>query len=204
MNKRVLILSPGEKPEPYAEACSIVGIDSVTSDNYVDPLGFDGLLVAGGPDVDPSLYGQENRGSLDFCRNTDEMELSVIDAFIAAGKPVFGTCRGSQIINVYFGGTLKQHIEGHSIRHNGMHPVRILGESKFAAGLSELTEVNSTHHQCVDELGKDLVLLAKSADGIGEAYYHKSQKLFAVQWHPENIMAKGGQAVYEIFRDMLD
>ena len=118
----------------------------------------------------------------------DEHELALIDDFLRVGRPVLGICHGLQVLNVYFGGTLRQHIEGHSQidGHDRLHPVcaeggllRTLYGPRFV--------VNSAHHQAVDTLGTGLEVLARANDGTVEAVGHKYLPVFAVQWHPERL-----------------
>ncbi len=71
---------------------------------------YDGLLIPGGVDINPSRYGQENRGSVMMMDELDELQFDILDAFVKNGKPILGICRGHQLINAYFGGTLIQHL----------------------------------------------------------------------------------------------
>ena len=124
----------------------------------------------------------------------DEMQLTVLDRFVKAGKPVLGTCRGHQIINVYFGGTLIQHLP-QSPRHrrdpgastDKAHPTRA-AEGSFLAQLygTDFT-VNSAHHQAVEIPGKDIEVVQWSDDGVVEAFHHTKLPVYGVQWHPERM-----------------
>ena len=93
----------------YENALALVGAPLAET-----PEGADVLLLPGGGDMHPRFYGQAIDGSEDIDEARDEHELALIDDFLRVGRPVLGICRGLQVLNVYFGGTLRQHIEGHS------------------------------------------------------------------------------------------
>ena len=165
---------------------------------YVDAL--DGLVMQGGADVSPSSYGQQPlqpEWSGDPARDRYEMEL--IEGFLEQGKPIFGICRGAQLLNVFFGGSLYQdiptlrpdarvHVD--KIHYDQLcHRVDFEADSRLRrlyAGLDG-GEVTSIHHQAVDRLGSDLVVEARSSeDGIVEAIRARGEGFVAgVQWHPE-------------------
>jgi len=193
----------------YVKACLAVGLEPTLSESIVDPQLYDALLLPGGVDVDPSFYGEENKGSLNLDYEADKNELELIDAFFKAKKPIMGVCRGMQILNVYFGGSLIQHIDKHKLDDGGLHEIVFLQDNKWGKKFKEKgLLVNSTHHQCVDRLGKDLVLFAKASDGTPEAYYHKEYPAFGVQWHPEKILDRDqdgdtGLYVYKEFAKMF-
>ncbi|MFC9929357.1 gamma-glutamyl-gamma-aminobutyrate hydrolase family protein [Streptomyces sp. NPDC127190] len=150
----------------------------------------DGLVIAGGPDVDPSRYGAERdprTGPPAPAR--DAWELALIEAALAAGTPVLGICRGMQLLNVALGGTLVQHLDGHAevVGAFGSHPVKPVPGTRYAAAVPEETAVPTYHHQAVARLGEDLVPSAHAADGTVEAIELPAGRGWAlgVQWHPE-------------------
>ncbi|MGW2487230.1 gamma-glutamyl-gamma-aminobutyrate hydrolase family protein [Streptomyces sp. NPDC001606] len=150
----------------------------------------DGLVIAGGPDVDPSRYGAERdprTGPPAPAR--DAWELALIEAALAAGTPVLGICRGMQLLNVALGGTLVQHLDGHAevVGAFGSHPVKPVPGTRYAAAVPEETAVPTYHHQAVDRLGEGLVPSAHAADGTVEAIELPAGRGWAlgVQWHPE-------------------
>lgn len=166
--------------------------------NYVDTL--DGLVLQGGADVSPATYGQKPlrpEWSGDPVRDRYEMEL--LEGFLEQGKPVLGICRGSQLLNVAFGGSLLQDIA--TLRPDARthvdddlydqlcHEVRFEPGARMARLYSGLEggKVNSIHHQAVDRLGGDLQIEARSRDdGIVEAIRARGSAFVAgVQWHPE-------------------
>jgi putative glutamine amidotransferase len=170
----------------------------VTKKDYVDAL--DGLVLQGGADIAPESYGEtplNPEWSGDRVR--DRYEIRLFEEFVRQGKPVFGICRGCQLINVAFGGTLYQDIAtqvGPSVQHrcdrryeDNFHAMRVV-DGGWLAGLypgSAISRINTIHHQSVKTLGRDLVIEAVSeADGIVEAVRWTGPSFVAgVQWHPE-------------------
>ncbi len=184
-----LLLSVKQNGPVYTAAFTACGAE--VTEQYLPEINtdYDGLVLCGGDDVDPKYYGQENTacGPIDPTRDTAETAL--IDAFVKAGKPVMGICRGHQLINVYFGGTLHQHMtetpmHRQSMEHYCVHDVEATGFLEKFYGKSFF--VNSYHHQGIDQLGAGLRPLAHS-DGIIEAVEHETLPIFSVQWHPEKL-----------------
>ena len=159
-----------------------------------DPKRCDALLLPGGGDLEPWRYGQKNFGSHHMDAERDQQEWDLLDLFVWQRKPVLGICRGLQVINVYFGGTLIQNLEGHS-SVNGTdryHAVRIT-EPRMEGLFGSKTIVNSAHHQGIDRLGEGLVAFQRAADGTIEGIFHESLPVWAVQWHPERLAMNGGE-----------
>lgn len=149
----------------------------------------DGLVIAGGPDVDPARYGavREPRTGPE-ARERDSWELALIDAALASGTPLLGICRGMQLLNVALGGTLVQHIEGHAevVGVFGRHTVKPVPGSLYAGLVPEETSVPTYHHQSVDHLGSGLTASAHAPDGTVEALELSGPGwVLGVQWHPE-------------------
>jgi putative glutamine amidotransferase len=170
----------------------------VSVHHYVDAL--DGLVMQGGADVSPNTYGQQPlrpEWAGDPARDRYEMEL--LDGFLSQGKPVLGICRGCQLLNVMYGGSLHQdiatqlpqaqaHVDPVAYDQHA-HPVCIEPGSRLAdlyPGLQQ-ARVNSIHHQAIDQLGADLVVEARAVDdGLIEAIRARGPGFVAgVQWHPE-------------------
>ncbi|MER6632020.1 gamma-glutamyl-gamma-aminobutyrate hydrolase family protein [Streptomyces sp. NPDC000987] len=150
----------------------------------------DGLVIAGGPDVEPVRYGAEpDPRTGPPSRARDAWELALIEAALAARLPLLGICRGMQLLNVALGGTLVQHLDGHAevVGVFGTHPVKPVPGTLYAAAVPEETSVPSYHHQCVDRLGAGLVPSAYAADGTVEALELPTADgwVLGVQWHPE-------------------
>ncbi|MFI6373133.1 gamma-glutamyl-gamma-aminobutyrate hydrolase family protein [Streptomyces sp. NPDC050546] len=150
----------------------------------------DGVVIAGGPDVEPVRYGAEREPRTGPpARERDAWELALIDAALAAEVPLLGICRGMQLLNVALGGTLVQHIDGHAEQVGvfGGHTVKPVPGSLYGGVVPEETFVPTYHHQAVDRLGEGLVPSAYAADGTIEALELPSHPgwVLGVQWHPE-------------------
>lgn len=160
-----------------------------------------GILFTGsGSDIGPSIYGREPMGALGCDPELDEMELALFREFRKLGKPIFGICRGHQLINVALGGTLIQDIpsqkpnalphRGTSDTDNVFHKVKALPGSRMEALFGGEFQTNSYHHQAIDTLGEGLIPTAKTEDGIIEAIEHQSEPILAVQFHPERMIGE--------------
>ncbi|MEU6916468.1 gamma-glutamyl-gamma-aminobutyrate hydrolase family protein [Streptomyces olindensis] len=150
----------------------------------------DGLVIAGGPDVEPVRYGAEREPRTGPpAPERDAWELALIDAALAARVPLLGICRGMQLLNVALGGTLVQHLDGHAevVGVFGGHPVKPVPGTRYAGIVPEETSVPTYHHQAVDRIGEGLVPSAYAADGTVEALELPSGEgwVLGVQWHPE-------------------
>ncbi len=208
--KRVAVsFRDAKKLGPYLEALRGAELEPapVSPENPVDSLaGFDGLMLSGGSDVDPSLYGQARDPRTEAPdRERDDFEQKLLREALAIDLPVLAICRGSQLFNVtHSGGTLIQHLEGHRIPNHGTHHAEIYGNTKLGAILGAgVHAVNSRHHQAVDRPGAGLVVAAKSPDGVVEALERPDRKFaIAVQWHPEDQLPVQHR-LFQAFREAL-
>lgn len=158
----------------------------------------DALVITGGPDVDPAAYGQEPHPATDQPRaDRDAWEFALLRGALDRGLPVLGVCRGAQVLNVAFGGTLHQHLPdvlGHSGHQagNGVFtrlPVGTVAGTRLAALIGESVEGACYHHQAIDKVGDPLVVSAMDADGVVEALELPGESfVLAVQWHPEKSL----------------
>lgn len=155
----------------------------------------DGLVVTGGPDVDPAAYGAARHPRTGPPRTErDAAELAMLWRALDRGLPVLGVCRGLQLINVALGGTLAQHLPD-AVGHTGHNPspgvfgttcVDLDARSLAGAAIGARAEVQCHHHQAIDRLGDGLVVTARAADGTVEAVEQAGQRfVVGVQWHPE-------------------
>jgi putative glutamine amidotransferase len=189
-------------PRPYVDAVARAGATPVVLPPLPDVVGaalprLDGLILSGGPDVEPVRYG-ERAGEHTQPPNADrdESELRLLADAVRSGLPVLGICRGMQLLNVLRGGTLYQHLPdvvGSSVHapERGVyarHPVTVEPGTKLAdvLGRTEIDEVPTYHHQGIDRLGEGLVPVARAADGTVEALEDPELPFcLGVQWHPE-------------------
>jgi putative glutamine amidotransferase len=177
----------------------------------------DGLMIPGGGDIDPSLYGAERHPKTDnIIEARDYSELYLVRKAVADGMPVLGICRGIQVINVALGGTLIQDIpdatgaEGHNEsaqREDWLHMAHAMhleSDSQLAHMLGTTTiAVNSLHHQALDRIGTGLRVVAQSDDGIVEAIESADHNfIVAVQCHPETLQGNADprwQGMFQAF-----
>lgn len=158
----------------------------------------DGFVIIGGDDVNPYLYGEENYASHGICDEIDGLDLQIIEYAATHNKPLFGICRGLQMINIYFKGTLKQHVLNHDV---GSHKIVLVDQF---LDFPELEIVNSFHHQSIKKIGQNLRVLYYSLDGEIECFIHEKHPIIAVQFHPE--MDKNNQfyrTLLEYFNSLL-
>jgi putative glutamine amidotransferase len=168
--------------------------------------GVHGVLLAGGPDIDPGRYGAERHPKTGGAREErDEWELAVVRAALDRDLPVLAVCRGLQVLNVALGGTLVQHLpdvvgsEMHSpvVGEHGRHSVALQSGSRIAAIVGERAEIATHHHQGLGELGDGLVPCGWAEDKVVEAVELPGRTwVFGVQWHPE---AYNGDRLFAAF-----
>jgi putative glutamine amidotransferase len=154
----------------------------------------DGLVLTGGADIEPARYGRQAHDSTYTRPSRDTFEFALLDGALAAGIPALGVCRGLQVLNVAFGGTLTQHLPEAtgSAAHQparatfGTTTVKLAPGSRAARILGTETECRCYHHQAVDRLGAGLRGVGWAADGMIEAVeLPGDQFVLGVQWHPE-------------------
>lgn len=166
---------------------------------------FDGVLLPGGADIEPTRYGQQQDPTTqEYVVFQDEFEIGVVRTVIDLDLPTLAICRGMQVLNVALGGTLVQHILETDIGHHGIHDVAVCRGSRLHAIVgAETVQVSSYHHQALDRLAPGLTVTATSSDGIAEAVEHERADIVAVQWHPEDRHA-GSDTDAALFVDLVD
>jgi putative glutamine amidotransferase len=170
----------------------------------------DGLLLMGGPDVDPELFGEAARPeTYGVHRDEDDFEIALVRAAVARGLPTLAICRGMQVLNVAFGGTLDQHISDQPglLSHASavfpkpepgsigpLQPVEIDPTCRLARALGTTTTTGAhSHHQAVARVGDGLVAVGQCDDGVVEVVEHENGWVVGVQWHPEDTAADDPQ-----------
>ncbi len=191
------------------------------SEEYLEDIlsEMDGFIFQGGVDLAPETYGEKPIGRWMGDAYRDQYELKIMDYAIKNSKPVYGICRGMQLMNAYFGGTLYQdtvtqnsNAEDHrsaALYDTIKHPIAFV-QGTFLANLyseEKNPHVNTVHHQAVKDLGDNLEVYANAPDGIIEAFGYSKEpdgKVMGVQWHPEFSPTLGSAVIdadllYEAF-----
>lgn len=193
MKPRILISTGGGNAANYLAAIEAAGGAGEARYLPAPDLSYDGLLLTGGDDMDPALFGQENRGSRGIDRARDQAELALLDAFLGANKPVLAICRGHQVVNVWLGGDLVQDlglelVPFHQTEEGDrVHLVRAEEGTLLHRLYGPVFPVNSSHHQALGRPGRGLRASARSEGGVAEAAEHDSLPLISVQFHPERM-----------------
>ncbi len=209
----VIAIAPCSKPHDYEAAVERAGGEILRLDRTVHKpadviASADGLLLPGGGDVLPSLYGEAAHPAFSAAETgRDDYELELARRALEANLPLLAICRGAQVLNVACGGSLMQHIPdqvgtlvNHVLRepsHAIAHDVWVTSGSLLELLMREQLEgdtcaVNSRHHQAPAALGKGLVASATAPDGVIEAIEDPSKRFcLGVQWHPENFYRTG-------------
>lgn len=200
----------------YIDALKENDIEVIATLDVDEAIKCDGLLLPGGGDIDPVYYGEEMNGSDEPDREIDKAQRDILDAFVKAKKPILGICRGMQLINVYFGGSLHQDLVTRDIhtRKNGndsIHSVKSVEEGNlFEKFYGKTFNINSAHHQGTKKLGKGLKEVLRSDDGVCEAVIHEELPIIATQFHPERMSYKQrrddavvGEEIFKYFKSLL-
>ncbi len=201
------------KVAPYEAALRAAGIEPVQNPQSLSSL--DGLLLTGGTDVNPALYGQPRAPDCEEPDDArDELEIRLLREALAADLPVLAICRGMQLFNVACGGTLVQHLDSSDMHRQrprdsqpGEHPAAHRIWVAPNTRLAELIgggghDVNSRHHQAVESVGDGLIVSAIASDGVIEALeIPKAVFAVAVQWHPEDrvLVSAADRQLFEAF-----
>lgn len=190
---KILISTGGGDPAHYERAVAVAGgwpCPAYLPEPDAAPYG--GLILAGGGDMDPARFGQPDLGSRGIDPARDRAELALLDAFLEAGRPVLGICRGHQVANVWAGGDLIQDlgeklVPFHQGEEDMVHPVRAEPDSLMERLYGQVFQVNSNHHQGIGRVGQGLRVIARSEGGVAEAVEHETLPLVCVQFHPERM-----------------
>lgn len=175
-----------------------VRVTTVYSLRKVDPDKYDGLIIPGGHNIDPRMYGAK-RSKYTYGTNLkkDKLQVKAVKRFAEAGKPILGLCRGCQLINVAFGGTINQHIRW----HKGYRKVRNVKGYWMYSMYGARKNTYHFHHQCVKKLGKGLAATSYDVgSGHIESIQHESLPVYGIQWHPDCDTKKQGNKIFRKFR----
>jgi putative glutamine amidotransferase len=213
-------ITPCSHVDDYVESVRAAGGEPIVlrNDDRPDEVlhRVDGILLTGGPDVDPALYRQPKHDSTEIDPARDAFEVPLSRAALSDNVPLFAICRGVQVLNVAAGGTLVQDIPTqssttidhaiHRARDAHAHDVQLVEGTRLASILDGQTadacSVNSRHHQAVGEVAPSFVVSAVSPDGIVEAIERPDAAFcVGVQWHPENFWRTG--EFLPLFREFI-
>jgi gamma-glutamyl-gamma-aminobutyrate hydrolase PuuD len=191
-----LVAAAGGRPLLVPPTSTATDGPAAGADQVIGVL--DGLVLTGGGDVDPAAYGEEPDPEVGGVNpDRDASERALLAAALEADMPVLAICRGCQVLNVYLGGTLHQHLPDviGNLDHRKVamefEDVVVATEpgTRTAGVFGPTTTVRCSHHQAIRDLGRDLVVTARAGDGVVEAVELPSARfVLAVQWHPEEAM----------------
>lgn len=187
--KKVFLFGDPAARSNYSQALAALALSPVVTADLAQAAACDALLLPGGGDLDPALFGQKNQGSQAPDPALDQIELQLVRQF--TGKPILGICRGMQVINVAFGGDLIQDLPTAAAHRwnqaDQVHPIAAKPDSFLHKLYGASFSVNSAHHQGVGRLAKGFRAAALAADGVVEAIECPGRRIFGVQWHPERM-----------------
>lgn len=151
----------------------------------------DVLILPGGGDITPAFFGEKNKGSYNIDTELDILQLQALDFYVNHGKPILGICKGMQLINIYFGGTIIQNLptsDSHAYNNGDrIHMSKAFSGSTLHKLYGEYFNINSAHHQGIGKLGKNLFITQIANDNVVEGIEHTLLPIMGVQWHPERI-----------------
>ena len=189
--KKILVAGKPADTVNYVAVLKHLGAEPIVSLCPESIYSFDGLLLPGGSDICPSYFNQPVIDTRKPDPDLDRAQFHLLYQFLHTHKPIFGICKGMQLINVFFGGDLHQHLEKESAHQwNGAdqwHPTTAKKNSLLEKLYGSDFQVNSAHHQSIHEVGQDLEIIQSSDDAIPEAVVHERLPVLGVQWHPERM-----------------
>lgn len=191
--------------EAYARAIHEAGGLPVHLPEFLDPAELagrlDGVVLSGGADVDPSRYAAEPDPELGAIEpRRDHFELGLVDMATIDDLPVLGICRGIQVLNVWGGGTLRQHVPEHALWDRD--PQQLVDEIAIVGGTvlhdlyGDTHPINSLHHQTIDRVADGFVVAARARDGVVEALEQTGRDVIGVQWHPEMLAGRSRDPIF--------
>lgn len=221
--KKILLANEDGETKSYQSVMKALGAEFDCMNRFPDDAEnvlpqYDGLLLPGGDDIDPALFGQENMGSRTIDRALDDAQMSLMDYFVKHNKPILGICKGAQIINVYFHGDIIQDLDDERRAHHTYHDgtgeehVTYISKGNFLYDIygSEMI-TNSFHHQAIGRPGDGLVVIQKSDDDVIEGMVHESLPIISLQWHPERMCFErheegksDSKPVFDHFLELMD
>ena len=197
---KILIAGHPEQTLNYQNLLLVLGMLPVVKNEYhsICPTSsFDALLLPGGGDIHPSFFHAANEGSENIDSKLDLVQYLYLRDFVKEKKPVFGICKGMQMINVFFGGTILQDMPSESKKLHMQSKNHSDSYHSIFSAIPNISYpskiVNSAHHQCIEKLGENLCVSHIAEDGVIEGIYHDSLPIIGLQWHPERLFPSCAQ-----------
>ena len=208
--RKILIAGKAKSSQNYVNVLKYLGVKPVVSLHPESVYSFDGLILPGGGDICPSYFNQPVIDTRKSDSDLDRLQLHILYQFLHTHKPILGICKGMQLINIFFGGDLNQHVDSENLHQwNGedqWHDTIATQNSILSNLYGTYFKVNSAHHQSIKTHGQDLKITQLSTDGVAEAVQHDRLPILGVQWHPERMClnhkksdAVSGTAIFRWF-----
>ncbi len=192
--KKVLIAENNpENAKNFLSAFDAMGVSFVLSLRPEDAEGCSHLLLPGGGDANPRYFWEEIRGSQNIDDELDAAQFSLLHIFEKNNKPILGVCRGCQLINIYFGGSIYQDLATAGFHRRlvenweNYHTAQSEESSLMRRLYGENFIINSSHHQGCRKIAEGFRVSLRAPDGVVEAIEHRDRPILGVQWHPERM-----------------
>ena len=196
-NIRVAIVGRPDLTTNYEKAIQYFQVQTYTGLSLGNLKDCDALILPGGGDITPAFFGENNCGSKDIDTELDILQIQALDFFVKHRKPILGICKGMQLINVFFGGSIIQHLptaDSHAYNNGDrIHISKASPNSILHKLYGEYFTINSAHHQGVGKTGKNLTVTQIANDNVIEGIEHISLPIIGVQWHPERLMEQSSK-----------
>lgn len=189
---KIAIAGRKEKTINYKNAIELSGGETEVTLDLKTASKCHALLLPGGGDINPGYWGEDIRGSNPPDDELDKKQMEILDYYVRMKKPVFGICRGMQLINVYFKGSIIQDLSGKDMHiqkneRDQIHLAIAKEGSLMHTIYGERFFINSAHHQGIKNLGENIISTSSAEDGVIESIEHKNLPVWGVQFHPERL-----------------